>query len=68
MGTFQTIAWVVTIVLLLWAAYFVYQTYVWFGKLVALGGAPPDDTGQLRDYIEQANDLVKSFFQLLKQH
>lgn len=68
MGTLKSIFWIIMICILLWIAYFVYQTYVWLGNILSpTSDLPADETSQLKDYIKMLNDFLKQMFDIFKK-
>jgi hypothetical protein len=66
-GTAKMVFFAVVIIILLIIAYYVYQTYVWLGKFGGLvDGEVPDDTGELKDMMNQLNEFIQNFLKQLK--
>jgi TRAP-type C4-dicarboxylate transport system permease small subunit len=61
--TFKAIFWIAAICFIVYLAYFVWQTYVWFHRLISpASDLPSGDPSQLKDYLKEINDLAKQLF------
>lgn len=61
-STAKMVFYAAVLIILCVIAYYVYQTYMWFGKFGGLvDGDVPEDTEDLKDWVIQLNELIQKF-------